>query len=125
MTQYYEKESDREFEIIFANNLLKEWIIKSNLNNISIEQKLWTYSRLENFSLKFNEVTIKLNLIKLFQLGEIETLYYCLLKLEPDPMTENFHFIKQEDIDWLTSKIESWIGHERANSIKNSIQKIE
>jgi hypothetical protein len=34
-------------------------------------------------------------------------------------MTESYHFISQEIIDWLKSKIENWLGNENINIIKN------
>lgn len=109
--------SEQESAIVFSHKLLRDWMRKNTIEGMTIEQSLWVFSRFEDFTIEINGTNKKVDLFKMFQSGALPTLYYCLLKIEPDPMTESFHWITQPRIDWVKNEIATWLGNSMASYI--------
>ena len=101
---------DQESALIFTTKLLKDWMRKNTIEGMSIQQSVWVFSRFEEFTVVINGQTRKVDIFKMFSSGAIPTLFYCLLKVQPDPMTEPYHWVTQERINWVLNELETWLG---------------
>lgn len=103
-------DSDQSAAITFSHKLLRDWMRRNTVEGMTIQQSLWVFSRFEEFAIEINGVSKKVDMFKMFQSGALPTLYYCLLKIQPDPMTESFHWVTQSRIDWVKNEISAWLG---------------
>ena len=112
-------ESDQQASINFTQSLLREWMLQNTLEGMSIIQSCWVFSRFENIELTFPFGSKKVDLFKMFMSGAIPTLYYCLLKVQPDNMSESYHWVTQARLDWVKTRLETHLGTTTANYIKS------
>jgi hypothetical protein len=112
-------EADQESAIKFTNKLLRDWMRKNTIEGMNIAQSLWIFSRFEEYTIQIAGQTKTVDLFKMFASGAIPTLYYCLLKVQPDPMTESYHWLTQERLDWVKNEVENWLGPQTTNFIKS------
>jgi len=110
---------NQQESINFGQILLHDWMRKNTLEGMSIKQSLWVFSRFEDFSIQCDFGSRKVDIFKMFQSGAIPTVYFCLLQVEPDPMTEDYHWVTQERMDWVLNKIKEFLGEDMANYIEN------
>lgn len=111
-------DSDQSAAITFSHKLLRDWMRRNTIEGMTIQQSLWVFSRFEEFTIEINGVSKKVDMFKMFQSGALPTLYYCLLKIQPDPMTESFHWVTQPRIDWVKNEISAWLGAGMAGYIQ-------
>lgn len=100
----------QEQNIDFGRTLLHDWMRKNTLEGMSVYQSLWVFARFEEFKIDTVFGEKRVDLFKMFQSGAIPTVYYCILQVTPDPMTESHHWLTQERIDWAKEKIEQYMG---------------
>jgi hypothetical protein len=96
--------------IEFGQQLLQDWMRKNSLEGMTIDQSLWVFSRFEALYLDLPWGNSRIDLFKLFQAGALPTLYYCLFKITPDDMTESYHWVTSERIDWVKERVANHIG---------------
>lgn len=101
---------DQESAIMFSKKLLSDWMRKNTLEGMTIQQSLWVFSRIEDFSILIDGTNKKVDLFKMFQSGAIHTLYYCILRFTADDMSKPYHWVTQERINWVKAKIEEYLG---------------
>lgn len=102
---------DQDTDIIFTKQLLYDWMRKNaKEDGMNIYQSLWVFARFERFQMTMPWGTDHYDLFKLFNAGAVPTLYYCLCRVEPDDMSQTYHWLTQERIDWFKSKIQEHIG---------------
>jgi hypothetical protein len=111
--------AEQESAIIFCQELLKKMIRKNVSEGINIVQSSWAFSRFENYKFVLNDETeIKIDLFKLFESGAIHTLYYHLLRIEPDDMSKAYHWFTVERLSFIKNKIKTWLGEEVSTYIE-------
>jgi hypothetical protein len=71
---------------------------------------LWVFSRFEEFQISAAFGTKHVDIFKMFYSGAIPTVYYCILRVAPDPMTESYHWLTQARLDWVKGKLEEYLG---------------
>ena len=111
----------QEQNIAFGQKLLHDWMRKNTLEGMSVKQSIWVFSRFEDFEVQCDFGSKKVDLFKMFYSGALPTVYFCLLQVAPDPMTEDYHWLTQERIDWVKEQIEEFIGEGAAGHIQNLV----
>jgi hypothetical protein len=101
----------QEQNINFGKQLLHDWMRRNTLEGINIMQSLWVFSRFEEFTVSCDFGQKHVDLFKMFQSGALPTVYYCLLQVEPDPMTEDYHWLTAERLEWVKEKVEAYLGN--------------
>jgi hypothetical protein len=96
--------------IAFGQSLLHDWMRKNTLEGMTIVQSLWIFSRFERFEVEFGFGPKRVDLFKMFQSGAIPTVYFCILQVQPDSMTEPYHWLTQDRLDWVKTRLESHLG---------------
>jgi hypothetical protein len=111
--------NSQQQNITFSQNLLQDWMRKNTLEGINIMQSLWVFSRFEQFIVSCDFGQKHVDLFKMFQSGALPTVYYCILQVQPDTMTEDYHWLTQERLDWVKEKIEAHLGNGMATHIQS------
>ena len=112
-------QSDQQAAINFSQTLLRDWMLQNTLEGMTIINSCWVFARFENLTLQFPFGSHKVDLFKMFNAGAIPTLYYCLLKVQPDDMTESYHWVTQARLDWVKTRIASHLGPQAAAYIES------
>ena len=107
--------------IAFGQKLLHDWMRKNTLEGMTIKQSLWVFSRFEEFEIACDFGYKKVDIFKMFNSGALPTAYFCILQVEPDPMTEDYHWLTQERIGWVKEQIEEFIGEGAAGYIPHLV----
>lgn len=117
----YQYFSQQEAAINYCREVYREMIIRNVKDGINIMQSTYLFSRFEQYeyTIPGTNQTIKVDLFKLLETGAIPTLYYHLLRVQPDDMTQPYHFLTQERLNWLKSKFREWLGNETASYIES------
>jgi hypothetical protein len=106
--------SDQAAAIDFCTDLMNTFVRNNTNEGITIEQSLYLFARLGNLTIarEWPDMPgdVKVDLSTLMQTGAIPTLYFVLLRLTPDDMTQPYHWLSQARIDWMKGKIEEFIG---------------
>jgi hypothetical protein len=102
--------NSQESDIGFSRQLLHDWMRKNKLEGMSINQSLWVFSRFEEFEINAVFGAKHVDIFKMFYSGAIPTVYYCILRVAPDPMTESYHWLTQARLDWVKGKLEEYLG---------------
>ena len=96
----------------FANNMLERMKKKNILEGLnSIEQAVWLHYRLRKteFTLS-DENIITIDVMNLVVSGDIETAEVVLGQMVADDMSQPYHWLNQERIDWIRGEIRTYLG---------------
>jgi hypothetical protein len=81
-------------------------------------QSFWIADRLKNVELTLpTGVVVGINTADICWAGYSEMLYMTFSKMTPDDMTQPYHFLNQERIDWLKNKFGELLGPEGKQQI--------
>lgn len=97
----------------FADDMMqrmKEKNISEGLS--SIDQSAWVHHRLRktDYTLSDNTTVVQIDVMNLVVSGDIETAEHVLGQMSPDDMTESYHWLTQERIDWIRNEIRQYLG---------------
>jgi hypothetical protein len=109
---------DQEAAIEFSQQLLRDWMRQNTIEGMNIYQSLWMFTRFESSMYTLPWGSVHVDIFKMFQSGAVPTLYYILLRIQPDPMTMPYHWLTQARIDWVKNKISAYIGPDVTASIQ-------
>lgn len=104
--------------IQFGQSLLHDWMRKNTLDGMTVKQSLWVFSRFEEFEIQCDFGNKRVDLFKMFYSGALPTVYFALLQVTPDSMTEDHHWLTQERLDWVKDRVRNHIGEGMANYIE-------
>jgi hypothetical protein len=113
--------TNQQEAITFGQGLLHDWMRKNVIEGMSIKQSLWVFSRFEDFYIDSDWGSRKVDVFKMFQAGAMPTVYYCLLQVTPDPMTEDYHWITEARMEWILLRVRAYIGEGMANYIESLV----
>jgi hypothetical protein len=108
--QFITSQYSQSENIAFGQKLLQDWMRKNTLEGMSVRQSLWVFSRFETFELVMTFGTKKFDIFKMFYAGALPTLYYCLLRITPDDMTESYHWVNSDRLNWVKARLEEKLG---------------
>jgi len=97
----------------FADNLMERLKNKNLIEGLSsIDQAAWVHHRLRkmDYTLSDETTVTQLDIMNLVVSGDVETAEHALGQMTPDDMTEPYHWLTQERIDWIRNEIRTYLG---------------
>jgi hypothetical protein len=110
---------DQDAAVDFSTQLLRDWMRQNTIDGMNIYQSLWMFSRFESLQIQFPWGPAHVDLFKMFQSGAVPTLYYVLLRTQPDVMDQPQHWLTQARIDWVKSRVAEYLGPQVAAAIQS------
>lgn len=109
---------------LWAENMMERLKFQNIQNDATLAQSLWIHTRLRKLEITPLQahadafpplgpvvgVPLVIDLMNLVISGDLETAYATLLCVEPDPMTEPYHALDQNLIDWIKNEIAVYLG---------------
>ena len=98
-------------KVAFCTELLLRFKQKNILENINAQQAIWLHHRIRNLEVNFPGMpATNQDIINIALSGDIEAgllmLQYCVA----DDMSESYHWLSQDRVNWLISEIQSFLG---------------
>jgi hypothetical protein len=115
----FASKNTQEANIQFGTNLLFDWMRRNTLEGMTVEQSLWMFSRFEDFYVSTGNFNKRVDIFKMFTAGAIPTVFYCLLKVEPDDMTQPYHWLTEVRMGWVIERVEAYLGAGMAGYIRS------
>lgn len=97
----------------FANKLMQDIKFKNIEEGLnSIDQSAWVHHRLRKIDYTLSDATtvVQIDLMNLIISGDVETADQVLSQLVVDDMTENYHWLNQDRVDWIRNEIRTYLG---------------
>lgn len=102
---------DYNSNVQFAKNLFMEFKQKNKDEGITGPQALWMHHRVRSLIVSFpNMPETNQDIINMGASGDIETACLALMYCVPDDMTQPYHWLNQERINWLVSAMKTHLG---------------
>jgi hypothetical protein len=95
---------------VFCENLMDRLKIINVSQGINIGQALWFHHRARALSVSYNGENYTIDLLNLVISGDVETACIVLMNAIPDDMTESYHWLSQERINWIVGEIKTYLG---------------
>lgn len=97
----------------FADDMmqrLKEKNVSEGLS--SIDQSAWIHHRMRkvDYTLSDAVTVVQIDVMNLVVSGDIETAEHTLGQMSPDDMSEPYHWLTQDRIDWIRNEIRAYLG---------------
>lgn len=102
--------SDNLASIRFAQDVLLEFKQKNISEGINAQQALWLHHRASSWTCAVGGSSFNVNLLAMAAVGDIEAIYVALAHGVPDDMTLAYHWMSQQRVDWLKSRIAAHMG---------------
>jgi hypothetical protein len=100
----------------FAQNLMLALKVKNQSEGIGILQALHTHNRLKSWDValpvEMGGFTFNVDVMNLVVAGDIETATIALMYGTPDDMTQPYHWLNAERIEWIVTQLKAWLGWE-------------
>jgi hypothetical protein len=110
----------------FSNKLTAILKVLNKSQGMNLSQSLWAHHRLRAMEIEVNQTiadahsvflpllgqTIKIDVLNLVITGDIETAYFVFSVATPDPMTESYHSISQQMLDFMRNQLGIYLGWE-------------
>ena len=106
------QKGDYQSSVEFARNLFMEFKQKNKDEGINIYQALWMHHRMRALVVNMGGFETTQDIINMGASGDIETACICLQYCQPDDMTETFHWVSQERINYLVNRMKDHLGWE-------------
>jgi hypothetical protein len=55
----------------------------------------------------------------MFYAGAIPTVYYTILRVVPDDMTQSYHWLNQARLDWVKDRIKEYLSPQMISYLEN------
>lgn len=97
----------------FADQMMQRLKEKNILEGLSsIDQSAWVHHRLRkvDYTMDDGVTIIQLDVLNLVVSGDIETADKILGQIAADDMTETYHWLNQDRIDWIRNEIRTYLG---------------
>lgn len=108
----------------FANQLISDVKGLNIISGAGVAQGLWAHKRFANLTITFTQahadtfaplqplvgLTLDIDLINLIVTGDCESAYGVFCCIEPDDMTQPYHCITQQLIDYVKMRIATYLG---------------
>jgi hypothetical protein len=97
---------------LFSEDLIQRFKKQNLISGLStIDRAAWVHHRLRkvDYLLSDNETLIHIDVLNLVISGDIETAEQVLGQMSPDDMSEDYHWLNQERINWLRNEIRKYL----------------
>jgi hypothetical protein len=93
----------------FKKRNLRYFIENGVSNDLAILKSLWVHHRLRALDITVSGLPLTIDLMNLCISGDLETAYVVLIYMEPDDMSQPFHFLSADVIAELAQSIKDRI----------------
>ena len=98
----------------FADQMMQRFKDRNIVEGINVLQALWLHHRMRAWEVTMpagmGGFSYTVDVMNMAVSGDLETAYFALRYGELDDMTEPFHCIDQEVIDWLKNELKNYLG---------------
>lgn len=96
----------------FADDMMQRMKEKNLLEGLSsIDQAAWVHHRLRKTDYVLDAgPTVQIDVLNLVVSGDIETAEHVLGQMSADDMTESYHWLNQDRINWIRNEIRTYLG---------------
>lgn len=96
----------------FADDMMQRMKEKNLLEGLSsIDQAAWVHHRLRKTDYTLDAgLTIQIDVMNLVISGDIETAEKVLGQMAPDDMSQPYHWLNQDRINWIRNEIRTFLG---------------
>jgi hypothetical protein len=94
----------------YAEDLLERFKLKNITEGVNALQGLWMQHRMRAVDITFMGVPMTIDVLNLAISGDIEIACLTLLSCTPDDMSQPFHWMNQDRINWLVADMKSFLG---------------
>lgn len=101
---------DDESRKDFAAKIFAEFKQKNKDEGISDIQALWLHHRTKAWSISYKGYNFTVDLMNMGLSGDIETACLTLMSGQPDDMTQPYHWMNQERINFLVTEMKAFLG---------------
>jgi len=104
------KKQNRD-KVDFATELMLRFKLKNIQEGISAGQAVWLHAKTRSLDVNFPGMpTVSIDLLNIALSGDVEAGCIALQYAVPDDMTQAYHWLSQERIDWLVSELKGFLG---------------
>lgn len=96
----------------FSDQLMQALKEKNLIEGLSsIDQAAWVHHKLRkvDYTLSDEETVVQIDVLNLVISGDIETADQVLSQIVPDDMSEPYHWLSQERINWIRNQIRGFL----------------
>ena len=98
----------------FADQMMQRFKDRNMVEGINITQALWLHHRTRQWHVtlppQFGGFEYTVDILNMAVSGDLETAYFAIRFGEPDDMSEPYHCIDQDMIDWLKNELKNYLG---------------
>lgn len=96
----------------FADDMMQRMKERNILEGLSgIDQAAWVHHRFRKTDYVLDDgPTVQIDVLNLVVSGDIETAEHVLGQMLPDDMTEVYHWLTQDRLDWMRNEIRAFLG---------------
>ena len=91
--------------------VLMNQIKERNLSlGINAMQALWVHHRMRALNVSFMGLDVTIDIMNLIVSGDMEVAAISLMNCEPDDMSQPYHWLSAENIDWIVVRLKAILG---------------
>lgn len=96
----------------FADDMMQRMKERNLLEGLSsIDQAAWVHHRLRKTDYVLDAgATVQIDVLNLVISGDIETAEHVIGQMSPDDMTQAYHWLTQDRLDWIRNEIRTYLG---------------
>ena len=94
----------------FADSLLEEFKARNIADGITAIQALWMHHRMRALPVTIGGLPMVLDILNMAISGDVETACIALQYTAADDMTMPYHWLNQDRIAWIVSKMKNYLG---------------
>jgi len=102
--------ADLQANIDWAKGLMAEFKQQNIDDGINALQALWLHQRIKGWSCTVSGVTFTIDLLNMVVAGDIQTACIALEYGAADDMSQPYHWLNTDRINWLISEMKSFLG---------------
>lgn len=94
----------------YAEDLIERFKFKNVSEGINALQAMYMHHKMRALSVTFYSVPMTLDLMNMVVSGDIEVACLSLMSCTPDDMSQPFHWLNEDRINWLVTDMKSYLG---------------
>jgi hypothetical protein len=94
----------------YADNLLERFKFKNISEGINAVQGLHMHHRMRACAINFYGVPLTIDVLNLAVSGDIEIACLTIMNTTADDMSQPYHWLSQERLNWLVADMKSFLG---------------
>ena len=105
-----QQKGDYLSNVEFARTLFMEFKQKNKDDGINIYQAMWMHHRMRSLAVNMGGFETVQDIINMGASGDIETACVCLQYCQADDMTQSYHWLSQDRLNYLIERMKNHLG---------------